>query len=390
MDNHGTHISLEAINYSRENGIVLLSLPPHSTHRMQPLDICVYGPFKSRCKVAFNDYISTNPGKAVRIQDIARLTTDAYLQSFCPNNIVKGFNRSGIWPINRLVFTDEDFLAAEATDRPDPNLAPLPECDVSQNDISMLTSEVHNYEANGNSASESKLTAFTIVNSIVEEILNNTFKSVHKVRSLEEVIQTIRPYPKAGPRKIKTNPRTGSSRIYTDSAEKTRLEQIQLDKNKKEAAKKVKRQVFPKRQKMKKIYSSESSDSEIETKKPRIYSSDSDFQSESEDNESLQILLDDENINKDDYLLVKFPTKRNLKYYVGLVVGINDHNDEYEVKFLRKKNPYGFCFPDVDDLGAVLRTDIVSKIPKPTSIKGTSRLSSYIKFDVNFANFNVQ
>lgn len=196
MDNHGTHISLEAINYSRENGIVLLSLPPHSTHRMQPLDICVYGPFKSRCKVAFNDYISTNPGKAVRIQDIARLTTDAYLQSFCPNNIVKGFNRSGIWPINRLVFTDEDFLAAEATDRPDPNLAPLPECDVSQNDISMLTSEVHNYEANGNSASESKLTAFTIVNSIVEEILNNTFKSVHKVRSLEEVIQTIRPYPK--------------------------------------------------------------------------------------------------------------------------------------------------------------------------------------------------
>ncbi|XP_018577883.1 uncharacterized protein LOC108916159 [Anoplophora glabripennis] len=137
IDNHGTHVSLESINYSRANGIVLLSLPPHSTYRMQPLDICIYGPFKSRCKVAFNDYMGTNPGKAVRIQDIARLTADAYLQSFCPNNIVKGFKRSGIWPINHLVFTDEDFLPVESTNRVDYSLSQLPEYEISQNNINM-------------------------------------------------------------------------------------------------------------------------------------------------------------------------------------------------------------------------------------------------------------
>jgi hypothetical protein len=81
MDNHTTHISLEAINYIRENGIVLvlLSLPPHSSHRMQPLDISVYGPFKARCKATLTiRYMSNNAGKAIRIQDIPRITKDPY------------------------------------------------------------------------------------------------------------------------------------------------------------------------------------------------------------------------------------------------------------------------------------------------------------------------
>jgi hypothetical protein len=108
MDNHTTHISLEAINYIRKNGIVLvlLSLPPHSSHRMQPLDISVYGPFKARCKATLTiRYMSNNAGKAIRIQDIPRITKDPYLQSFIPANITKGFNTGGIWPLNTLAFT---------------------------------------------------------------------------------------------------------------------------------------------------------------------------------------------------------------------------------------------------------------------------------------------
>lgn len=37
VDNHETHVSLSAINYCRENGIVMLSFPPHCTHKMQTL-----------------------------------------------------------------------------------------------------------------------------------------------------------------------------------------------------------------------------------------------------------------------------------------------------------------------------------------------------------------
>lgn len=42
LDNHESHISLKAIDYSRANGIVILTIPPHSSHRLQPLDRTVY------------------------------------------------------------------------------------------------------------------------------------------------------------------------------------------------------------------------------------------------------------------------------------------------------------------------------------------------------------
>ena len=45
MDNHESHVSLETINAASENGLVILSFPPHCSHRMQPLDVSIYGPF---------------------------------------------------------------------------------------------------------------------------------------------------------------------------------------------------------------------------------------------------------------------------------------------------------------------------------------------------------
>ena len=38
LDGHHSHKTLTAVLYARERGITLITLPPHSTHRMQPLD----------------------------------------------------------------------------------------------------------------------------------------------------------------------------------------------------------------------------------------------------------------------------------------------------------------------------------------------------------------
>jgi hypothetical protein len=40
MDNHNNHINMRFINYYDQNRILLTIFPPHSTHRLQPLDIC--------------------------------------------------------------------------------------------------------------------------------------------------------------------------------------------------------------------------------------------------------------------------------------------------------------------------------------------------------------
>ena len=44
LDNHESHLSIDGLTYAKENGVVMLSLPPHCSHRLQPLDRSVYGP----------------------------------------------------------------------------------------------------------------------------------------------------------------------------------------------------------------------------------------------------------------------------------------------------------------------------------------------------------
>nr|XP_039252971.1 jerky protein homolog-like [Styela clava] len=38
MDNHKSHITIDSLNYAKENGLVLLTFPPHCSHKLQPLD----------------------------------------------------------------------------------------------------------------------------------------------------------------------------------------------------------------------------------------------------------------------------------------------------------------------------------------------------------------
>ena len=44
VDGHASHISTEFIKFCNEKKIILLCLPPHTTHMLQPLDMSVFGP----------------------------------------------------------------------------------------------------------------------------------------------------------------------------------------------------------------------------------------------------------------------------------------------------------------------------------------------------------
>lgn len=47
IDNHASHLSVEAIDLAITNGVHIVSFPPHSSHKMQPLDVSVFGPVKT-------------------------------------------------------------------------------------------------------------------------------------------------------------------------------------------------------------------------------------------------------------------------------------------------------------------------------------------------------
>lgn len=62
LDNHVSHLSLDAIKFCRENGIHMLTLPPHTSHRTQPLDVAVFAPFKMYCAISFDNWMSARVG----------------------------------------------------------------------------------------------------------------------------------------------------------------------------------------------------------------------------------------------------------------------------------------------------------------------------------------
>ena len=117
IDNHESHVTLETIDLARENGLVILSFPPHCSDRMQPLDVSVYGPFKRYYNVACTDWMLSHQGSTLTIYDIAALSGQAYYKALIPANITSGFSKTGIYPVNREVFTDDLLLPSVPTDR---------------------------------------------------------------------------------------------------------------------------------------------------------------------------------------------------------------------------------------------------------------------------------
>lgn len=111
LDNHSSHLSVEAIDFAIANRVTIISFPPLCCHELQPLDVSVYGPakayyYRSQC----NTWGKNNVAKVIEIRHIpglVRLTLDLALT---PHNIKSGFEKTGIFPFNPDKFTEFDFV----------------------------------------------------------------------------------------------------------------------------------------------------------------------------------------------------------------------------------------------------------------------------------------
>jgi hypothetical protein len=118
LDNHESHLSLDTIDFCRANGIVLLTFTPHCSHKLQPLDRSVFGPFKNSINSAADGWMRSNPGKTMSIYNLPHLAALALPRAATPVNIKAGFRVSGVFPFNVDIFTEEDFMPSAVTDRP--------------------------------------------------------------------------------------------------------------------------------------------------------------------------------------------------------------------------------------------------------------------------------
>ena len=114
FDGHSSHISLELIELAQEQDVHLLCLPSHTSHLLQPLDVGVFKSLKSAFNKACKKYMAENPGCVVRSENLASLLAHAWPLSVTPVNIMSGFRKCGIYPLNPGVIDDRQTAPSQA------------------------------------------------------------------------------------------------------------------------------------------------------------------------------------------------------------------------------------------------------------------------------------
>ena len=98
MDGHASHFSPLFVNRAIEENVIAFCLPPHSTHKAQPLDKGVFGPLKHSWREECHTYILNNPGRVVTRYSFSAVFERAWMKSMIPSNILGGFQTTGIYP----------------------------------------------------------------------------------------------------------------------------------------------------------------------------------------------------------------------------------------------------------------------------------------------------
>ncbi|XP_064111430.1 uncharacterized protein LOC135218917 [Macrobrachium nipponense] len=120
MDNAECHMNIKVIEYAMNNGIVIVTLPPHTTDKLQPLDVAVFGPFKLHMRGLLNDYSLMHPQTHITEHILPDFASKAWIRACTPSNVMSGFSATGIWPVNRNIFPDEVYMRAAVSDQPEP------------------------------------------------------------------------------------------------------------------------------------------------------------------------------------------------------------------------------------------------------------------------------
>jgi hypothetical protein len=103
VDGHNSHVTLEVVQKAMEVGLDLLTLPSHTSHCLQPLDVSIFGPFKRAFKRCRDRWTLQNIGRGASKAVLAQWVSSALEKALTENNIRSGFWAIGIWPLNKDV-----------------------------------------------------------------------------------------------------------------------------------------------------------------------------------------------------------------------------------------------------------------------------------------------
>ena len=100
-DGHSSHLNYETLKLALDEGIDILKLPPHTTDKLQPLDVCCFKSLKQKWDRNLAKWTAQHRARRVAKSDFLGLVSEVWGQCFTEELVKKSFDVCGIFPVNR-------------------------------------------------------------------------------------------------------------------------------------------------------------------------------------------------------------------------------------------------------------------------------------------------
>ncbi|KAF7326341.1 HTH CENPB-type domain-containing protein [Mycena sanguinolenta] len=106
VDGHNSHYSKPLLDFARKHRIHVLCYPAHATHIYQGLDVVVFGPLKLYWSEEKSKH-EREKREAVTKENFLAIYGAAHIRALTAETIQAAFRKTGLWPFNREVVTEE-------------------------------------------------------------------------------------------------------------------------------------------------------------------------------------------------------------------------------------------------------------------------------------------
>lgn len=100
FDGHGSHVTPEVVRFCEEKKVILLCLPAHSTHILQPCDVGVFGPLAQSYRRYLTDKTRWGAGYSIDKIKFLEILQLARADAFNHQNIMSSWRKCGLFPFD--------------------------------------------------------------------------------------------------------------------------------------------------------------------------------------------------------------------------------------------------------------------------------------------------
>jgi hypothetical protein len=101
INRHGSHVNMRFLTWANKHKILVAVYPPHSTHRLQPLDVSLFNPLANFYSQELNKWIFNTGGRCrITKREFYGLFKPAFKCAITKKDIESGWTKTGLYPFN--------------------------------------------------------------------------------------------------------------------------------------------------------------------------------------------------------------------------------------------------------------------------------------------------